>query len=320
VATAASYERAMLFFKRTIVIALSTLQLLAMGCSKSDETVTDAGGQESDDAGSDASDGGIVATRPYTLKIPTSYDAAKPTPLLVLLHGYSASGYLEDAYFGFSGTAEAKGFLYAYADGTKDSQNKQFWNATDGCCNFDKSTVDDVAYIGAIMDDVSARYNVDKKRIYVVGHSNGGFTAHRLACDLAPRVAAIVSLAGETWLDATKCNPSEPVSVLDVHGDADDTILYDGGSTSSGAYPSEQQTLATWAGKDHCTGALAATGETLDIDTKLAGAETVVEKYAGCPAGIDVARWTIQGGGHLPSLASSWGPLVFGFLSDHPKP
>jgi polyhydroxybutyrate depolymerase len=274
------------------------------------------------DAGDEAGDGGLFGQRPYTLKVPPSYDATKPTPLLILLHGYSASGYLQDAYFGLTATSQAKGFLYVFADGTIDSKGKRFWNATDACCNFDDNPVDDVAYLNAIIDDVAGKYTVDTKRVFLVGHSNGGFMAHRFACDQASRVAAIVSLAGEVWKDPARCAPSEAVSVLQVHGDKDDTIPYDGGDTGTAAdprpFPSAHETVATWAAKDGCKGALTAAG-TLDIDTRIAGAETKVERYDGCPTGIGVELWTVQGGSHIPSLPLNWGDMIYGFLSAHPK-
>ena len=92
---------------------------------------------------------------------------------------------------------------------------------------------------------------MDPKRIYLVGHSNGAFMSHRMACDDAGQIAAIVSLAGATFQDATKCKPSEPVSILDIHGDADDTVLYDGGTVND-PYPSEMETLAHWQVYDKC--------------------------------------------------------------------
>jgi polyhydroxybutyrate depolymerase len=161
-----------------------------------------------------------------------------------------------------------------------------------------------------------------------MGHSNGGFMSHRLACDRAQRIAAIVSLAGAQWDDPTRCAPVEPVSVLEIHGDADTTIRYGGGSTANadagivgGTYPSAHTTVATWAQKNGCTGALADTGQTLDVDALLPGNETKVETYGGCPASIDVQLWTIQGGIHEPNLnRPAFGQMVWGFMSAHARP
>ena len=264
---------------------------------------------------------GIVAQRPYTLHVPAGYDASKPTPLIVMFHGYSVDGPTEELYMDLTAASDAHKFLYAYGSGTIDATGNRFWNATDACCDTNHIGPDDVGYFDAIVADVSSKENVDPKRIFVVGHSNGGFMAHRLACERASTVAGIVSLAGAVYLDASKCNPSEHVSIVELHGDADKTISYTGGMTTEGTYPSTAQTVATWAGKDGCTGPLAATGQTLDMDSTILGAETKVEAYGSCPAGVDVERWTIQGGAHIPGLTHpTWSDAVWTFLSAHAKP
>ena len=311
-----------------------------VGCSSSSAGVVatmdassfdpDAGGADSSSVGADSAvrdssvsyDGAaIIAARPYKLHVPAGLDATKPSPLVVMFHGFGATGTLEEFELRLTPTSDAHGFLYAYGEGTTDKDGKTFWNATDGCCDIYASHVDDVSYFDAIVDDVSAKYNVDKKQVFVVGHSNGGFMAHRLACDRAARVAGIVALAGDNYLDATKCTPSEHVSILQVHGDADATILYAGGSTSMGPYPSANASVASWAPKNGCTGALAPIGVTLDLVSDLPGNETKVETYGGCPAGVDVTLWTIQGGSHVPSFNyPTWGEDIWGFLSTHPKP
>jgi polyhydroxybutyrate depolymerase len=260
----------------------------------------------------------LLDARPYTLKVPSRYDKARATPFVVMLHGYSVTADAQEAYFKFTEVAEARTVLYAYADGTPNREARRFWNASDACCNFYSADVDDVKYIGAIVKDVSAKYNVDAARVYVVGHSNGGFMAHRLACDSASRFAAVVSLAGAQNSDPTRCNPSEPVSVLQIHGTNDTIIRYGGGSYAA-AYPSAEQTVKTWADKNRCAGGFTDLGRR-DLDRGLPGDESKIERAVGCPQGIDVELWTIQGGGHMPTLSATFSEDVFRFLLSHPKP
>ena len=190
----------------------------------------------------------LVVERPYTLQVPTGYRPGVPAPLLILLHGYGVNGWTQNVYFGLGDIVDQKGFLYAYPDGTSDPTGQHFWNATDACCNFFGSTVDDVAYVNAIIDDVEKKYDVDRKRIFLVGHSNGAFMSYRLACDLSPRIAAIVGLAGAIWQDAARCQPSEPVSVLAVHGTLDVVVVYNGGQIFGNTYPGARETVSRWAG------------------------------------------------------------------------
>ena len=141
--------------------------------------------------------------------------------------------------------------------------------------------------------------------MYLVGHSNGGFMSHRFACDRAGRVAAIVSLAGAQWKDPARCEPSQPVNVLQVHGDRDESIELRGGRTPRRHLSGARETVATWAGKNGCDGTLGDTGERLDLAApRLEGAETTVARYCGCGGG-DVELWTILGGSHCPPSTSA---------------
>ncbi len=256
----------------------------------------------------------LVVARPYDVDVPAGYDKSKAYPLIVLLHGYGANGFVQDALFGFNALADARGVLVAHPDGTTDAGGSKFWNATDACCDFGHTGVDDVAYLNAVVDDVEATYNVDKKRVFFAGHSNGGFMSHRMACDAAPRIAAIMALAGDVWADPSKCNPANPVAVLQVHGDADAMVPYDGSANE----PSAKQSVATWAQKNGCTGDLVDTGMTLDIDGTLPGAETSVARYT-CTSGA-AELWTIHGGQHVPNFVMpDWGNDVFDWLMQHPK-
>ncbi len=262
--------------------------------------------------------GDEAAERPYDLQVPPGYDGERPTPLVVLLHGYTSNGVDQKAYFHLGPVADREGFLVAAPDGTTNPTGARFWNATDACCNFFGSDVDDVAYVESVIDEISEGYNVDDDRVYLIGHSNGGFMAHRFACDRPGRVAAIVSLAGAQWKDPSRCEPSQPVNVLQVHGDRDETIEYGGGSTPGGPYPGAVDTAATWAAKNGCGGNLDDTGEAVDIEAKLEGAETTVARYSGCEDG-DVELWTILEGSHVPAFDERWPEAAWAFMDAHPK-
>src|SRR5512140_361453 len=89
--------------------------------------------------------------RPVTLQVPSTYDVTHPIPLLVVLHGYGVNGAVQAQYFRLVALVESQGFLLLAPDGTIDASGNHFWNATDGCCNFDGRNVDDVAYIRGLV-------------------------------------------------------------------------------------------------------------------------------------------------------------------------
>ena len=257
------------------------------------------------------------ADRPYEVFVPSGYSDATATPLVILLHGYGASGAIQELYFKLQPEAEARGFLYVHPDGTKNQLGQAFWNATDGCCDNTQS-VDDSGYISFIIDQVSTTYNVDPARIYLVGHSNGGFMSYRMACDHADQIAAIVSLAGATFEDATRCAPSEPVSVLQIHGTADETIAYEGGNTPVGSYPAALTTVAEWSTYDGCGEVMMGLGH-VDLVSNLDGAETTTSTFIGCPEDVAVELWTMAGGPHIPQLTENFASDILDWLYDHPK-
>ena len=241
---------------------------------------------------------GVVDGRPYGLGIPPDGDASSPLPLIVLLHGYGFTAEAEDLILPFSKVLASRRFFYALPDGTVDREGKRFWNATDACCNYDHLAVDDVAFVRALIADVEAHHPIDPARVFVVGHSNGGFMALRLACEAGDVISGVVSLAGAAWLDPSRCPSGSAVPVLAIHGTADEVIGFNGGSTTLGSYPSARRTVASMAARNGCTGASQTVG-TSDLLGD-AAQETTRDAFTGCPAGGRVELWSIDGAGHIP--------------------
>ena len=259
----------------------------------------------------------IGGTRPTLVYVPTGYRASHPAPVVILLHGYGVSGLIQEALFQVAKQAETAGFLYAHPDGLVDASGKHFWNATDACCDFGPKGVDDSAYLAGLVTEIASRWSVDPKRVYFIGHSNGGYMAHRMACDHADTIAAVMSLAGAMWADTSKCKPAAPISVLQIHGTIDDMVAYDGTAT----YPSAKKTVEDWAAFDGCSLTPDTSLPPLDLDESIPGDESTITKYAaGCKGNADVELWTIPGGMHVPGLSKTFLPDVVGFLLAHPKP
>jgi polyhydroxybutyrate depolymerase len=259
-------------------------------------------------------DGGVASGRPYNYKVPRGYDGTHAVPLMILLHGYGAWGSSQDFYLGLSNLADAETFLYAYPDGTQDATGIRFWNATDACCNFYGSKVDDVGYISWIIDDMASRFKVDRSRVYLFGHSNGAFMAHRFACEHADKVAAFAALSGDNWYDWSKCTPSRPVRMVQLHGDLDPVIAYNGGSLFGNKFPSAVTSAQSWSFLNGCGTTFSVQGS-LDLDAVLSGAETEVRASIVCAGKTDVELWTIKGAGHVPVFNSQAMTEVYRFLT-----
>lgn len=256
------------------------------------------------------------------LHVPAKYDKSTPAPLVVLLHGYTSSGKQQESYMKFGELADTYGFLLATPDGTREDseRNHRFWNATEACCNFHGSDVDDSAYVRSVIDLVKAEYSVDPNRVYLIGHSNGGFMSYRMAYDHSDTIAAIVSLAGASLSDLELPAPGNPVHVLQIHGTEDGTIAYSGSEIGETTYPGAKESVERWAAYNGCEVEATVSETTIDLDKGIDGAETTVTKYSsGCGPGGAAELWTIEGGGHIPSLSDSFTKHVIEWLFAHPK-
>ena len=61
-------------------------------------------------------------------------------------------------------------FTVGTPDGTLDGDGNRFWNATDACCDFEGRGVDDVAYLTAVIADIT---QINENVMYEVGYAHG---------------------------------------------------------------------------------------------------------------------------------------------------
>ncbi len=265
-------------------------------------------------------DASLGAERPAKVFLPSDYDDSRSYPLVTLLHGFGTDGDTQNAFLEFDKQVDERQFILILPEGNTNELGQQYWNATDACCDFAGTNPDDKTYLISLVDEAIEKYNVDERKISFVGHSNGGFMAHTMACDYGERISAIVSLAGTTFLDGEKCKGAAAPSVLQIHGTFDLTINYDGAprNLTLNGYLGAEDTAKRWASKNKCIGDRHFR-ENLNISTMVPGKETTVEFWKGCNSGSEVELWTIEGGSHLPSLSSVFNAKVLDFLLEHPK-
>ncbi len=259
---------------------------------------------------------------PVAVHTPPSYDPETPMPLVFLLHGYTASGAIQESYMQFTPLADEFGFLYLHPDGRTETEGdfEQFWSGTDACCNFYGASDDDDDYLLALIDEMKSLFNVDDQRVYLIGYSNGGFMSYRMACENSDTIAAIASLAGATFFDPLDCQPPDPVHVLQIHGTSDGTILYAGGDIFGTNYPGAVATVEQWAAKNGCDIVADTSAPNIDLDGGISGTESTVTRYiSNCnPRGV-TELWSIIGGGHIPTLSATFSRQIVEWLYAHPK-
>jgi poly(3-hydroxybutyrate) depolymerase/1,4-dihydroxy-2-naphthoate octaprenyltransferase len=288
-----------ILFKAIMIVALANLVLLISALD------SEIGNKEFADRTSVV----IGADRPAELFLPEANESAG---VLINLHGYSGNSSSQTNYTYLKESALAAGLAYIAPDGMQDRTGNRFWNASNACCDFAKSGVNDVEYLDGLIDEISDSYDLDKSRIYLFGHSNGHFMSYQFLCTSKNQVAAIAGLAGSMDLDPAQC-AGKTAKVLHIHGDADATISYVGGALFAQNYPSVDEVVKRWSNNNQCT---ANSENQLDLIAAMSGSETTALSF-NCSEGA-LELWRINGGVHVPVLDRGFADKVVSWLTLKP--
>lgn len=172
-------------------------------------------------------------TRRYRTYVPAGLPAGTAVPLVIALHGGLGTSSQFAANSGLNGFAESNRFIAVYPDGIGNQPNGtgyQTWNGGYCCGPAATQAVNDVAFIRDLVAELRRTMSIDPKRVYAMGHSNGGILSYKLACELSSVIVAIGVQAGSNII--TGCQPANPVSVFHLHGTADTNMPIDGGKGS----------------------------------------------------------------------------------------
>lgn len=233
--------------------------------------------------------------RSYVLHVPYNIHPEEPVPLLIVMHGRGGSAHQMQRYTRFDPIADREGFIVVYPQGIGDR-----WN--DGRVFLDAPQVDDTRFMSLLIDHLLETYNIDPKRIYATGISNGGMMSYRLACELSDRIAGIASVTANMPVDLEPvCKPTDPLKVLVINGTSDPLIPYDGGVIRSryfgpprGVVRSTSETMDFWMLHNQCA---ANPVITLEPDVNIWDRSHIEAiSYVGCDAPVRLLR--VVGGGH----------------------
>ncbi len=269
--------------------------------------------------------------RTYSVHLPPQYDAKKPTPVVLSYHGALTNRDMMAAFTGLNAKADEAGFLAVYPNGNGSGKLMFVWNAA-GLRDKDRDRkYDDVAFTARLLDDLQRIANVDPKRIYATGLSNGGMMCYRLAAELSDRIAAIAPVAGT--MAVAEAKPRRAVPVLHFHGTDDKLVPFSGADARARLvlpFKSVDETMRIWAKIDGCP-------ETPTVVKLPDVAEdgTTVERRTWGPGtdGAEVILYVVSGGGHtwpgrerpIKFLGKSTrdisaNDLIWEFFERHPMP
>ena len=225
--------------------------------------------------------------RTYLLHVPARYDPSRPTPLVISLHGAGLWGAAQKDMSRWNEAADDEGFIVVYPSGV-GGRGVRVWHVEPG-----NPLGRDNVFIAELIDTLRAKYNIDERRIYANGLSNGGGMSFGLSCALSSRIAA-VGLVGSAQTEAwSSCKDTSAVPMINFHGTADRFAAFGGGTSwvlpRGRAFPSQLVWTARWAKRNRCTG---------DPTDSAVTATVTRRAYTGCARGADVVLYRIEGGGH----------------------
>lgn len=227
--------------------------------------------------------------------VPAGYDGQTPLPVVLNLHPYASPANVHTSVSAMDVKSEEEGFIEVAPQGVGAIP---YWNVPGN-----PGLVDDVAFMGSLLDRVVEDLCVDERRIYLAGNEMGGQLGFVLACEMSDRIAAVATVAG-VYLPE-ECDPARPVPVLAFHSRDDTWQLYEGG-LGPGAFglpqsPESEDLIADiaipsvpdfaegWAEINGCTGGL----------TEESFSEHVIhQSYEGCPDGGEIELYVMEGVGH----------------------
>jgi polyhydroxybutyrate depolymerase len=243
--------------------------------------------------------------RSYILYVPPG--GAKHSPLVLVYHGAGGTAEGTAGETDFLEVAAKKGIVVAFPQGYENT-----WNEGAGHTPAEVAGVNDVQFTAAVLEQIESRYSIDRTRIAAAGFSNGALLTELLGCQLSERLTLIAPVAGPLPVSVSStCHPPRPISVLEFHGTADQSIPYTGGHFDGigggTTVLSAPANAAKWSSLNGCK---------KQVKTADGAQATVLTTYSGCQDHVVVQLRSLQGAGH--SWPADVASLIAEFLQEHP--
>lgn len=298
---------------KKLFIALTVILNVGMSCQKKEDPKPDfvTGWNENITL--------VVGDQTRYVRIYKPVDLPQSAPVVILLHGGSQS--MTDLFSTSAGgtrmwttVADAEKFLLVVPNGSDangvNNGNNQNWNDCRSLTSANPgfSGANDVAFIRDLIEWTKKSFDVDEKRFYVTGVSNGGMMCYRLATELTSKIAAAAAFIANVP-SPSECpgSPPSPMPMMICVGTADPLMPYLGGNVSGtgrGSVLSTAESLNVWLAFNGLSAADGVTSSLPNLNTTDNSTITKRSFGAATPA-KEVELYIVVGGGHcMPSIAN----------------
>ena len=257
--------------------------------------------------------------RSYHIYMPKNFNKNTPAPMVLAIHGGGGNGRkFEEQVSGgtLTAAAEKRGVVLVFPEGIKKR-----WNAGRPEVFNGEKMYDDLGFISNLIDEMVQNYNIDPKRVYATGISNGGFMCVRLALDLSSKIAAVAPVTSQISRVNKDKYPELPISIMIINGTADRLVPFKGGHVrpfrfgrSKGIVLSTQKSIDMFSKFNKCK--FPAERQSLPDKVPDDRTNVVIMKYSECENNTEVVLVKVIGGGHTwPSGVQYLAPRLVGVVS-----
>jgi polyhydroxybutyrate depolymerase len=245
-------------------------------------------------------------------------------PVIIVLSGINATVNMEITRDHLTSYVQAGKAELVYPAGYKKS-----WNAGGCCGQAAKAGINDTGFLTALVADVDPghRHPVD-----LVGYSNGGRLAYRIACadpELVDQIAVVKAMP------EPGCVVTRPVTILQIDSTNDSSVPYQPGDKGKETPPATVE-VGRLKATDGCATGTAATGtaatRTAATRTAATGTAATTTQTRGalrlttwrdCADGTRLAFAVYRGGGHSfpqpTSTTPSAATVIWAFFTNAPS-
>ncbi len=187
-------------------------------------------------------------SRQYRVYKSPNYNASHPASLVLTLHGLG-DNMTNFSSIGMNVVADTANIIVVVPQAMSDPLAGTAWNSGAGSSGYyPNSSINDVAFMSALIDTIKANYAINPGRVYACGFSMGGFMTQRLAIELNSKITAYASVSGTFGFGLTSYNPNKKISIAHFHGTSDGTVPFAGNPSGIGA----DSLIKFWVSNNQC--------------------------------------------------------------------